>query len=526
MDLPLPTAFAIAEPWILYGNRLFQPGPSTADDENYMELNDARYKLEEIETPNGLDRIYLAKHEAEIEQFQRDYMQSAINSEFRSRDSINNEINQNKVLSLLITKVLPVITNFSANDQISRIIDEENGIQHQSDFLETMVQRGRQRSSSRQRSQEEEDIAVSETRRQQRSLIQQINQEYSQFEDRQQINERISSLDMTLEDMLTNSAEERFNTLAEQSILATHIFPGRNMMYEGKKFYELVTANDYISYFREFIDRAFYNRLQRHSTKTPPDRLYDLIKENMPLIQKRYLSRLMLKLKTSKIRINEEYFFPILMAEDRYQDIVNRYKKLLEKNIKIMAVEHNEFQTAQMHQIQQQRDILSQIANLDRFELNGSGYEKVNGSYYVFVSTGEFALKSPHRGVAQRYTCFPSAKVGVRVSYGHNRYVIDKPVVMNRYKHPFLSSNDAMQTLCTGRYDLNQSLRLSAEQAIPTLLSKAKEILLMGYREGSNPYSRLEGDHWGPWLTKAEIDRRGVPCLNDFGETTQRTRRY
>ena len=55
------------------------------------------------------------------------------------------------------------------------------------------------------------------------------------------------------------------------------------------------------------------------------------------------------------------------------------------------------------------------------------------------------------------------------------------------------------------------------EQKVLTLLSQAKKTLMMGYRTGRNPYIKLHKENWRNWLTKEEVEARGLVCLNEFG---------
>ena len=121
-EIPKPLVFKIADPLIIYKGNLFQTGQ--VDEtlvNNYFDLNGLRFELDEIETPKRLEDLLFKNHAVEFERIQQQYIQSAIRTEYQSREQINSEIRQNKILHLLITKVLPNITNHNILNSINII---------------------------------------------------------------------------------------------------------------------------------------------------------------------------------------------------------------------------------------------------------------------------------------------------------------------------------------------------------------------------------------------------------------------
>ncbi len=536
-ELPKPLAFMLAEPWMLYKGRIYQPA-SSVDElvDNYIELGNKKFPLEEIESAKGLEDLYFIKNAQQIEQCEQEFMQSAANTEYRSRDTINQELSRNKVQQLLVTKVLPIITNFNADDQLAKMIDEENGIAHNNNFIEVMAENagGRTRTTARDIAEAAQTGNMSpemrrEIQEQKRNLTQGIQRQYRGFEHHPRRNRGtrteedstiLNQLSAAINDHYGNQRAPRgIRELHDRSIMTSHIFPDRNLMFYDNRVHDLVTPQEWISYFEQYIDRNFYRRLQRMSPSKDPSEIYDLIKENKGLVEKRYLSRLMIKMQSSKVKIDGNYFFPIQMEEDSVSDIEQLYKKLIEKEVKLKAIEHNEFQAMQMYEIQKQREQLSRIANLDKFEMNGSGYEIIDRTYYAYVTTPEYCLKSPHVRDAHKYLVMPPAKIGVAITYQSGNFTINDPIVMNEYRHPFLSQRGRMQQICLGDYDSSRARRQVPEECVMTLLSKAKENILMGYRTGSNPYRKLTKESWRDgWITKREMQRRNLLCLNDFSD--------
>jgi hypothetical protein len=124
-------------------------------------------------------------------------------------------------------------------------------------------------------------------------------------------------------------------------------------------------------------------------------------------------------------------------------------------------------------------------------------------------------LKSPHD---KEYYRFGKAKIGLEIiASGRNSIEIREPLVLNEYKHPFLSGYSSKQKICMGVYKTDSARRLPPGQAVLTILTKAQENLMMGYKTGDNPHNRLDYDHFGAYrITKQEFVRSGLACLNDY----------
>ena len=568
-DLPKPLAFLLAQPWILHEGRIYQPGRIEGGEaENYIELNSKKFSLAEIETAKGLEDFYFLKNAQDIERCEQEYMQRAVNTEFRSTENINRELSRNKVLHLLVDKVLPVITRFNTDDQLTMLIEEEeNGVAHNDNpnndnFINAMaeaVSNQTQRDNRNRNTQDADGAMQRELQQQKRRLVSAINQEYAQYEHQpaRQRRQRRETIDTTRNaqgavlDQLAQAIEstyanvaprnarqerQRAQPLRDNSILTSHLFPQRNIMAYANGVHDLVTAAEWISYFEEHIERGFYRQLQGMSPSRDPDEIYETIKNRKDQVEKRYLSRLILKLQTSRLKISGDFFFPIKIEEQSLDGIEQVYKKLMEKDIKLKAIDHHEFQTEQLAQIQSQREALSRIANLEKFDMEGAGYEKIGEEYFAYVTTPEYALKGIRVNGPDNYLPMAPAKVGVSVSYRNNQFVIGNPVIMNDYQHPFLfgMGRHSMRQICLGTYAYRNNpyrrdgtMRSAVpEKRILDLLSKATEILMMGYVTGRGEHIRVDKHNFSGWTTKQEIERRGLPCYNDFTPARRPTTRY
>ncbi len=123
------------------------------------------------------------------------------------------------------------------------------------------------------------------------------------------------------------------------------------------------------------------------------------------------------------------------------------------------------------------------IKETGSLELNGCGFFR-NGSsteYYVYVRTGEYALKDSY----DRVYLFPDCRVGVSTNGPLVPYVLDK------YKHPFLKGFEKMQKICV-RGDFVPAWKFNASGAIHAL-EEGINALFHGYNsQRGNGYHRLD----------------------------------
>jgi hypothetical protein len=505
----------IGTPLIIFNNRMIQPKIDASDDSNYLELNNSRYGLEEIISPSKLEELYFRHNKEGVEQYQADFLKNHLNAEFKSMDTIKQTVKENKVLSLIVNEILPVLTEDAMNSRIEGFLKED-----------------RKEEKKKKRETEKKNEAVSpeslpakvrkEVEALKSSLIKKIKDEYSQYQVQQiaksnegNVEDKIASL------MLRTNRQERFGVLREDSLLCSYAL-NKNIMMIDSKVYELVTVADFISMFKQYISPQFYNRLQRFSSKREPRDIAELVEQAKDELEHKYHSRIVNKLMSSRLKINGNFYLPLYL--EKAEKLCQRYSKFLEMKTKIDAVEHNIYQTEIMKKISDEKSRLEHIAGKRSYEENNAGFLKVEDRYYVYIKTPAYALKSPHFTSADKYIEFAPAKVGVCISYDSRceRFSIGDPVIIDGYRHPFVNyDRNKITSICLGQWSGNEMSRvrtLPPEQAVLALLSQGKKTLMMGYRTGNNPYNNLQRGNWNDWITKTEVDRKRLVCLNDFKE--------
>ena len=125
--------------------------------------------------------------------------------------------------------------------------------------------------------------------------------------------------------------------------------------------------------------------------------------------------------------------------------------------------------------VDEDMDILLYVAHKGSLEINGFGFTRIGTSddYLIYKRTGEYRLKDYYG----RSYLFRDCRVAVPT------FSPFKPVVMEKYKHPFLYAHDSGQEICMhGFYPPQQ---FSAEHAINLLEEGINALALRLRRQAS-----------------------------------------
>jgi hypothetical protein len=120
--------------------------------------------------------------------------------------------------------------------------------------------------------------------------------------------------------------------------------------------------------------------------------------------------------------------------------------------------------------VKEDLDILQHIAEKGSLEINGFGFIRVGkgDDYLIYKRSGEYVLKDYYG----RSYLFPDCRVAVP---SFNPF---RPVVIEKYKHPFLYAHDAGQEICLTGF--NPPQEFSAKNIIQ-VLEEGFNALLHGY---------------------------------------------
>ncbi len=520
MEIPTPYLFKIETPTLLFNKHLFQlsnemmPNATasnindinTIGADNFIDIYGKKFNLVEIATPKVLEDLYFDNNKELFEQYKQNFVSTSMNQLYFSADQIASELKNNKTLNLIVNEILPVITAVKVDNQLDAALADKvyNPREDMKDIFSTL-----NRSSGRVNASNNSAL-VDKTKD---DLIKKIEEEYKNVGIKQPISSRQSSLEDNIYRELIGGGSNRERSLpVAPSILTNELLSEQNFLFIENRAYELCNVPKLVLDFKNKISDRFFKELSLITPDTDPLRVVDIVKQNYNQVEPSAVSRLINKLRSTKFKINGDFFFPLYFNESA--GIVSDYKKLVEKKLKIDSINHTRFQAESLRKIEEEKAQLSKLVNTDKFELNGAGFEKINGGYYVFITTPEFVLKSPHNNL---YYKFGKAKIGLEISMNGNYVTIEEPTVLNSYKHPFLRGECTYQKICMGQYNTSVAKRLPPGQAVLTILTKAQENLMMGYRTGSNPHNTLTDAKFQSYkISKPDFERSGLVCLNDY----------
>ena len=499
--LSSPYIFSLETPLLVFNGRLFQAREPTIRQDDFIDIRTARYCLEEISSPIEIERLQFAHEQVAVQEFKAGYAQQTLQRELLSRDFVEKQIAENKVLSFIVNKVLPVLTGSQLDQQVDSLL---TGRTEQDSSISFLLDDNDQQDVNVDRS------VVQERQRIKRELIAALEQEYKQYkakEDRppQCLGEALASLEGT-----------RYARLRDGSIFNESLLTNYRILIIDDKVFTLLTAAEHLQNQKDHLSPSLRRRLLNISPTRDFAEIEELLKVNKDEIEKNYRSRIINKLRTTKIKIAEVFFAPFYVGKT--SELIVPYQKLIERAIKEQALEDNDFQAQQLQAIAREKQSLENIVRRGVFERNNAGFEINNGDYYVFIKTPAYALKSPHNN---NFYEFKSAKIAVSISRYGNGFQIGRVVIINDYKHPFLSGNGPMQPLCVGTYAYEYNERgMNAEQKILSRLSVGKQIVMSGYGTGANPYRKLiEENFAGQKISEAEVNRKKLPVLNISSQT-------
>jgi hypothetical protein len=149
--------------------------------------------------------------------------------------------------------------------------------------------------------------------------------------------------------------------------------------------------------------------------------------------------------------------------------------------------------------VDEDMDTLLYVAQKGSLEINDFGFTRIGTSddYLIYKRTGEYRLKDYYG----RSYLFPDCRVAVPT------FSPFKPLVMEKYKHPFLYAHDSGQEICMhGFYPPQQ---FSAENVIH-LLEEGINALLYGYdARRRNGYHSL--DRTREYVKTVEFEDYRIP---------------
>ena len=519
MMLP-PYIFSLESPVIIFNGRLFQATRpiqgTTRRTQDFIDIRTTRYLLDERSTPAELELLQIIHEREEVQAFQQRYIQDTLQKTLLSKEFVEKQIAENKVLSFLVNKVLPTITGSRLEQEIDNIL---TGSEHDTTILQTRQSSSSQYHSSHTTSKSDSEHPEmpldreiqKEIEKMKKTIGKTLEQEYKQYQGKEETPCR------EVANALQDIESTRYARLRDGSVLNDLLIPNYRLMIAHEKIFSLQTAGEHLANEKEHMSAQLNRKVSSISCTTDFEEIEELLKKNKDGIEKNYRSKIMNKFRTTRINIGGINLIPFYAGQSR--ELTEPYSKLIEWRLKQDALEENETQTQHMRAISQEKRSLEELAKQRKFERNNAGFEIYNETYYVFIKTPAYALKNPTDG---NYFSFESATIGVPVSKYGDGFQIGTIQIMNAYTHPFLSGTGPMQQLCVGQYPYESRERgMTPEQKIVSRLSLGKQIVMEGYGSGANPYKRLFKENFpSQKISEAEVKRKNLPVLNTLNSTT------
>jgi hypothetical protein len=163
-----------------------------------------------------------------------------------------------------------------------------------------------------------------------------------------------------------------------------------------------------------------------------------------------------------------------LLKEAVEIEIITKKRKELEESVKAMKETNTRYLAAMLY-----------LKDVRNFEFENFGFEKQEGYYLTYVKLKEYALKD----FDGRIYLFPPCRVGTCVTFSGE---VHKPIVVDRYKHPFLEDYAQKQTICIVNFELKGN---TAGKRVISAIEQGISTLLYGYYSSNNfrGYHRLDG---------------------------------
>ncbi len=489
-QLPTPYLFEFSHPVVVYYGRILVPSSTSSSQK--LELGSKSLSLEEGISIRELEEMYRSHHSDAIDTIKQEFIENELRQSFLSREIVDSALRDNRTLSFIINDILPILTSNSLDSAIDDALTDTR-----SGSVDYRAMLGIRSSSSGSA-----DVSSRELNQAKREAERRVKSDYQQYERRRA--GRRDDLDVAISYYFGRPQAGWHN---DGSVFSEYVIGSKNIMILNSNIYTLYPPKELLRLFSQEFDRNAYDNIIRMSDSDPRETA-DFIESHPDVISHQAKSRIVNKLAGSRLTIDDNYYIPLLSSEGN--EIKIRYSKLIERELKLEAIEENQFRTAQYQMMQQERETLANLATRRRFEHNGAGFEKAESGYYVYATTPEYALKSPHTGT---YFRFGKAKVGVRIESYNGSFDIRGPIVLNRYSHPFLYGNREKQSICLGAFDSSNFSRLRPAEKVQAMIAQGIKTLMMGYRSGSSPHHELGSGFRS--ISKQEIERRKIPVLNE-----------
>lgn len=189
-----------------------------------------------------------------------------------------------------------------------------------------------------------------------------------------------------------------------------------------------------------------------------------------------------------------------------------KVKRLSVEALTIKLKESEEFL-----RIRRERSDIDEICKMDSYHEQDFGFMKKNSyNAVVYVDVPDYALEDREEGGLYQ---FNGHRLGIEIGYEDDSIqLVANPFALRYVAGPFYGGDN---DLCMGDYSTGYFNRMAKGKAFAKLLVDARNVVLKGYRRGSNPRQSLSGFS-SRRISREEAERR---CLEITNTNYQRSRR-
>lgn len=127
--------------------------------------------------------------------------------------------------------------------------------------------------------------------------------------------------------------------LEDGSVFNSEMQGCERVLVLDKKLYDLLTIPEYISIFQNSFEPNFYKKLEKACQTLPPQEISEMISNNKDKVHRKVLPKARNKIwhsnRSGELYLDGNYWIPQFRSSNN--DLVQVYKKLLEKKVKIDA---------------------------------------------------------------------------------------------------------------------------------------------------------------------------------------------
>ncbi len=435
MEHPL---LELQEPLIYLNGKLFSAGGEKEPVEDYFAYKDLAFELAEIGPSHQLDLLWCRRQAGSFEEKKKSIAKQIQKTELQSREEILHEMCSSDVLELIVGKLLPKLTGEQLDDNLDKLLGVEKKEEDEEDF-------------------EEGKIAG--------EVIKELGLQ----------NEMINTKSRSLEELFSKG-----HSLLEAA------FTTDGFCRINNHFYQLVELKRYllekVGGYGRGAELAI-NGLNGHADRSDYIEVLQGMDVDTKSIENK-INGLMVK------HAGNNYVLAYSLSPGEVKKSID---SVCEQYLQVETAYQYENQLRSIEKRKKLEGEYKEIITKNEYERNGAGFKKYRTGYYIYTETGRYQVQ-----FAGRRWNFPSATVAVHLSSNGRSVRIGRPVVLNKYKHPFLSGFSAGQGICLGYLDLGRFRNLPTEEKILANLSSGVEILKYGYRDGAH---RSHSWQTNPYLT-------------------------